>query len=45
VDWEWLAAQKAASEGDFARHLHFEQPLMVKMNGTKREGIILKPFS
>lgn len=45
VDWEWLARQEAVSEGDFARHLHFEHPLMVKMNGTKREGIILKPCS
>ena len=43
VDWEWLAAQPAESEGAFARHLRFEHPLVVKMNGMTREGVILKP--
>ncbi|HZK48938.1 MAG TPA: PEP/pyruvate-binding domain-containing protein [Thermoleophilia bacterium] len=43
VDWEWLAAQPAASEGEFVRHLRFDHPLVVSMNGTTREGIILKP--
>ncbi|MHB9113817.1 MAG: PEP/pyruvate-binding domain-containing protein [Thermoleophilia bacterium] len=43
VDWEWLARQVATTEGEFARHVHFDKPLLVKMNGTKRAGIILKP--
>lgn len=43
IDWEWLAAQPATSEGTFARHLRFDHPLAVKMNGMTREGVILKP--
>ena len=43
VDWEWLAAQPAVSEGAFVRHLRFDRPLVVKMNGVKQEGVILKP--
>jgi CheY-like chemotaxis protein len=43
VDWGWLARQPAVSEGEFVRHLRFDEPLVVKMNGTRREGVILKP--
>jgi CheY-like chemotaxis protein len=43
VDWEWLSKQPAVSEGAFVRHLRFQQPLVVKMNGTRRQGVILKP--
>ena len=43
VDWEWLAAQPSASESGCVRHLRFEHPLLVKMNGRRNEGVILKP--
>ena len=43
VDWEWLTAQKAEEAGEFARHIRFKNPLIVKMNGTTKQGIILKP--
>jgi len=43
VDWGWLAAQPALHEGRFVRHLRFERPLVVRMNGKKREGVIFKP--
>jgi CheY-like chemotaxis protein len=43
VDWEWLAAQPAARETSCVRHLRFERPLIVKMNGRRGEGVILKP--
>ncbi|MCK9209735.1 MAG: histidine kinase [Ignavibacteriaceae bacterium] len=43
VDWDWLTAQKPAEELEFTRHLHFEKPIVVKMNGQQNKGIILKP--
>lgn len=43
VDWEWLAAQPAVSTGRYARHLRFESPFSILMNGARNEGVILKP--
>jgi hypothetical protein len=43
VDWEWLARQPAAHETGYVRHLRFEQPIAITMNGRRNEGVILKP--
>jgi hypothetical protein len=43
VDWDWLEVQQAEEEGKFFRHLHFDQPMVVLMNGKTQEGVILKP--
>ena len=43
VDWGWLAAQPAHAEREMVRHLRFEQPLTIKMDGRKGEGVVLKP--
>jgi len=43
VDWEWLARQEAVEEREFVRHLRFDRPITVKINGHSNEGIILKP--
>jgi hypothetical protein len=43
LDWEWLAAQPSAAESGCVRHLRLEHPLLVKMNGRRNEGVILKP--
>ena len=43
VDWEWLAAQPAVRALPFVRHLRFDQPIVIKMNGKNHEGVILKP--
>ena len=43
VDWAWLAAQPATAEDGHVRLLEFEKPLVVRMNGRRSEGIILKP--
>jgi CheY-like chemotaxis protein len=45
VDWDWLAAQPAVEEFSCVRHLHFDRPLVVKMNGNTNQGVILKPTS
>ena len=43
VDWAWLAERPAAEERGCVRHLRFEDPLLVVMNGKAREGMIFKP--
>jgi CheY-like chemotaxis protein len=43
VDWDWLAAQPAVRETTFVRHLCFENPIVVKMNGRTQRGLIMKP--
>jgi len=43
VDWEWLTRQEPQRSGEFVRHYHFDQPLVVKMNGRTNQGIISLP--
>jgi len=43
VDWQWLASQPAAEEHNCVRHLQFESPFVVLMNGKTSEGMIFKP--
>ena len=43
VDWDWLAAQVAVEEAGCVRHLRFDTPIVVKMNGKTNDGVILKP--
>ncbi len=43
VDWAWLSSRHAVEEMRFTKHLHFDEPLVVKINGRKNKGIIFKP--
>ncbi|MCB2199304.1 histidine kinase [bacterium] len=43
IDWEWLRRQQVETEGEYIRHLRFDTPVVVKMNGSKRKGVICKP--
>jgi CheY-like chemotaxis protein len=43
VDWDWLGAAPAIEEQGCVRHLHFDAPLMVVMNGRTSRGMIFKP--
>ncbi len=45
VDWNWLANQTAVEERDCVRHLRFQSPLVVMMNGKLSRGMIFKPES
>ncbi|MFY9824797.1 MAG: PEP/pyruvate-binding domain-containing protein [Thermoanaerobaculia bacterium] len=45
LDWDWLDAQPAESTAAHVRHLRLAEPLLVKMNGRRGEGVILKPLS
>jgi hypothetical protein len=44
VDWGWLSRQPAVAETGWVRHLRFARPVVVKMNGKKNQGVILKPL-
>jgi hypothetical protein len=43
VDWQWLTAHPAVAEEGCVRHLHFDSPLVVVMNGRSSRGMIFKP--
>ncbi|MDE2163776.1 MAG: histidine kinase [Alphaproteobacteria bacterium] len=43
VDWDWLSAQPAEEERDCVRHLCFDAPFLVVMNGKVGRGLIFKP--
>jgi CheY-like chemotaxis protein len=43
VDWEWLEGMAAVEEQGCVRHLHFDAPLVVVMNGKTSRGMVLKP--
>jgi CheY-like chemotaxis protein len=43
IDWSWLLSQPAVEEFEFTRHIQFNQPISVRINGHKNMGIIIKP--
>ena len=43
VDWAWLAAQPAVAETAFVRHVHFDQPVLIGIDGRTHAGYIAKP--
>ena len=40
---EYLNSQAAVHETNYLRHVHFEQPMIVKMDGKKKQGVVLMP--
>jgi len=43
INWEWLSRQPAVEELAFTRHLRFDRPMTVTINGHQNIGIIAKP--
>jgi hypothetical protein len=43
IDWDWLLQQASLEEKKYTRHLHFQNAVVVKINGHQNKGIILKP--
>jgi hypothetical protein len=43
VDWDWIAERRPESDLGWVRHIRFSEPLVVKMNGRRNEGVITKP--
>jgi CheY-like chemotaxis protein len=43
LDWDWLLSQNSIESKTFTKHIRFDKPLIIKMNGHENKGIILKP--
>jgi hypothetical protein len=43
IDWQALAAAPVESEGAFSRHVTFESPLWIYLDGRSGRGVIRKP--
>lgn len=43
IDWNWITSQVPVESKTFTKHLHFDNPIILKMNGHENKGIILKP--
>ena len=42
-DINYLNSQKAEYESEFIRHVRFEKPVVMKVDGRKNRGVVLKP--
>jgi len=43
IDWEWLESVATIEETNYFKHVRTSSPLLVVVNGKKREGRIIKP--
>lgn len=43
IDWQWLAQQDAVEELLYTKHIKFDQPISVRINGHRNKGVIIKP--
>jgi hypothetical protein len=43
-DETFLDAQPAVTETEFIRHVRFDSPLEIKINGKKKMGVVMKPL-
>jgi len=42
-DTDYLNQQQAVYESDFIRHIRFDKPIVVKVDGRKNRGVVMKP--
>jgi len=42
-DIEFLNAQPAIYESEYIRHVRFEKPIVIKVDGRKSKGVVMKP--
>ncbi len=42
-DTEFLNSQPAIYESEYIRHVRFEKPLIIKVDGRKNKGVVMKP--
>ena len=43
IDWMWIGSQQPHARLKYTSHLRFTSPIVVRMNGHKQKGVILKP--
>jgi hypothetical protein len=41
-DWQWLEKQETIQETDYLKHIRLSRPLKMKVDGRKKQGVILK---
>jgi len=44
-DFDYLNALPAFSENEYFRHIRFEKPIVIKTDGKKNVGVVLKPVT
>lgn len=42
-DTEFLNAQTALHESEYVRHVRFDKPMIMKVDGRKNKGVVMKP--
>lgn len=42
-DLDFLSAQPATSEDEYIRHVHFDKPIRIEIDGKKNFGVVFKP--
>jgi DNA-binding response OmpR family regulator len=42
-DTEFLNAQPAVYESEYVRHVRFDKPMIMKVDGRKNKGVVMKP--
>lgn len=45
VDWEWLRSIEPVDCTEFVRHLRFDDPVLILMDGRNNAGLVVKPSS
>jgi len=45
IDWNWLMGRPVFEEKEYTKHLRFEEPVVIKINGIQNKGIIIKPLA
>ena len=43
IDWEWLKNQNHMHNSEYVNIIELEQPLTIKIDGIKGDGVIIKP--
>ncbi len=43
IDWNWLLKKEPIEEMNYTKHIRFNSPVVIKMNGHQNKGLILKP--
>lgn len=43
IDWEWLLKREPVETKEYTRHIRFEEPIVIKINGVQNKGVIIKP--
>ncbi|NOX59619.1 MAG: histidine kinase [Planctomycetes bacterium] len=43
VNWKWLEQQTALKETKYTRHIRFDEPVQIRIDGRNQRGIICQP--